>query len=161
MPPCLLLSFQIKTTISTRSVYLTSLCEFLINPSHTLWMKTSIPMNTNLGRKIKMNFSSVQSLNHVWLFVTSWTTAQQAFLSITNSWSSPKPMSIESVMPSNYLILCCPLPLLPSIFPSIRVFPNESALCVRWPKYCWVSASTLILPMNTQDWSPLGDKFQG
>ena len=77
----------------------------------------------------------VQSLSRVWLFVTPWTTACQASLSITNSQSSPKPMSIESVIPSSHLILCCPLLLLPSIFPSIRVFSNESALHFRWPKY--------------------------
>ena len=80
-------------------------------------------------------FSSVQSLSHVRLFGTPWTTARQASLSITNSWSSPKPMSIELVMPSNHLILCRPFLLLPSIFPSIRVFSNESALYIRWPKY--------------------------
>ena len=79
---------------------------------------------------------SVQSPSHVQLFVTPWTAARQASLSITNSWSSPKPMSIKSVMPSSHLILCHPLLLLPSIFPSIRVFSNESALCIRWPK-CW------------------------
>ena len=89
--------------------------------------------------------SSVQSLSHVWLFVTPWTTARQASLSITNSWSPPKPMSIESVMPSNHLILCCPL-LLPSIFPSIRVFSDESALHIRWPKY-W-NFSFNISPSN-------------
>ena len=77
------------------------------------------------------SFSSVQSLSHVWLFATPWTEARQASLSITNSRSPPKPMSIVSVMPSNHLILCCPLLLLPSIFPSIRVFSNESALCIR------------------------------
>ena len=77
----------------------------------------------------------VQSLSHVWLFVTPWTTAHQASLSITNSWSLHKPMSIESVMPSNHLILCHLLILLPSIFPSIRVFSNESTLHIRWPKY--------------------------
>ena len=80
-------------------------------------------------------FSSVQSLSHVRLFVTPWTTARQASLSITNSWSLLKPMSIESVMPSNRLILCHPLLFLPPIFPSIRVFSNESVLCIRWPKY--------------------------
>ena len=80
-------------------------------------------------------FSSVQSLSHVQLFATPWTAAHQASLSITNSWSPPKPMSIESVMPSNHLIFCHPLRLLPSIFPSIRVFSNESALHIRWPKY--------------------------
>ena len=80
-------------------------------------------------------FSSVQSLSHVWLFVTPWTAARQASLSITNSWSLLKLKSIESVMPSNHLILYCPLLLLPSIFPSFRVFSNESALHIRWPKY--------------------------
>ena len=79
--------------------------------------------------------SSVQSLSHVQRFVTPWTAAHQASLSITNIWSLPKLMSIESVMPSNHLILCCPLLLPPSVFPSIRVFSNESALCIRWPKY--------------------------
>ena len=79
--------------------------------------------------------SSVQSLSCVWLFATPWTTARQASLSITNSRSLPKPMSIELVMPFNHLILCCPLLLLLSIFPSIRVFSNESALHIRWPKY--------------------------
>ena len=80
-------------------------------------------------------FSSVQSLHHVWLFATPWTAACQASLSITNSQSPTKPMSIELVMPSNHLILCCPLLLLLSIFPSIRDFSNESALCIRWPKH--------------------------
>ena len=80
-------------------------------------------------------FSSVQSLSHVWLFAAPWTAAHQASLSITNSWSLLKLMPIELVMPSNHLILCRPLPLLPSIFPSIRVFSNESALRNRWPKY--------------------------
>ena len=91
-------------------------------------------------------FSSVQSLCRVWLFVTPWTTARQASLSITNSRSPPKPISIESVMPSNHLILCRPLLLLPSIFPSIRVFSSESALCIRQPKY-W-SFSFSISPSN-------------
>ena len=80
-----------------------------------------------------VQFSSVQSLSRVWRFVTPWTAARQASLSITNSWSPPKPMSIESVMPFNHLILCHPLLLLPPILPSIRVFSNESALCIRWP----------------------------
>ena len=94
----------------------------------------------------RIRFSSVQSLSHVWLFVTPWTAARQASLSITNSQSLPKLMSIESVMSSNHLILCRPLLLLPSIFPSIRVFSNESALCMRWPKY-W-SFSFNISPSN-------------
>ena len=80
-------------------------------------------------------FTSVQSLSRVQLFATPWTAARQAFLSITNSQSPPKPMSIESVMPSNHFIVCHPLLLLPSIFPSIRVFSKESALRIRWPKY--------------------------
>ena len=82
-----------------------------------------------------------------------WTAARQTPLSITNSRSLPKPVSIESVVPSNHLILCHPLLLLPSIFPSIRVFSYESALRIRWPS-TGVSAS--VLPMNTQDWSPSG-----
>ena len=83
-----------------------------------------------------VQFSSVQfSCSHVQLFVTPWTAARQASLSITNSWSLLKLMSIKSVMPSNHLILCHPLLLLPSIFPSIRVFSNESVLWIRWPKY--------------------------
>ena len=85
-------------------------------------------------------------LNHVWLFVTPRTAARQASLSITNSWSLLKLKSIEWVMPSNHLILCCPLLLLPSIFPSIRAFSNESALCIRWPNY-W-SFSFSISPSN-------------
>ena len=82
-----------------------------------------------------VQFSSVQLLSCVWLFASPWTTACQASLSITNSQSLPKLMSIELVMPSNHLILCHPLLLLPSIFPSIWVFSNESALRIRWPKY--------------------------
>ena len=88
----------------------------------------------------------VQLLSRVWLFVTPWTAAPQASLSITNSQSLLKLMSIESVMPSNHLILYHPLLLLPSIFPSIRVFSNESVLCIRWPKY-W-SFSFIISPSN-------------
>ena len=91
-------------------------------------------------------FSSVQLLSHVQHFETPWTTAHQASLFITNSRSLSKLMSIESVMPSNHLILCLPLRLLPSIFPSIRVFSNESVLHIRWPKY-W-SFSFNISPSN-------------
>ena len=91
-------------------------------------------------------FSSVQLLSRVWLFATSWAVAHQASLSITNSWSLLKLMSIESVMPSNHLILCHPLLPPPSIFPSIRVFSNESVLHIRWPKY-W-SFSFSISPSN-------------
>ena len=97
----------------------------------------------------------VQSLSCVRFFVTPWTAACQASLSITNYQSLLKLMSIELVMPSNHLILCCPLLLLPSILPSIRVFSNESAVCIRWPNY-W-SFNFNISPSNEhQDWSPLG-----
>ena len=95
---------------------------------------------------ISFPLNSVQSLSRVQLFKTPWTIACQASLSITNSQSPPKPMSIESMMPSNHLILCRPLLLLPSVFPSIRVFSNESALRIRWPKY-W-SFSFSINPSN-------------
>ena len=93
-----------------------------------------------------LQFSSVQSLSHVQLFATPWTEARQASLSITNSQSPPKPMSIVLVMLSNHLILCHPLLLLPSIFPSIRVFSNESVFHIRWPKY-W-SFNFNIRPSN-------------
>ena len=100
-----------------------------------------------LGKKPQSDllFSSVQSHSRVWLFATPWTAASQASLSITNSRSLLKLMSTESVMPSNHPILCRPL-LPPSIFPSIRVFSNESVLCIRWPKY-W-SFSFTISPSN-------------
>ena len=93
-----------------------------------------------------LSLQSVQLLSHVQLFATPWTAARQASLSITNSWSLLKLMSIELVMPSNHLILCHSLLLPPSIFPSIRVFSSESALHIRWPKY-W-SFSFSINPSN-------------
>ena len=100
--------------------------------------------------KIKFSWSFavvvVQSFSHIWLFSTPWTAARQVPLSITNSWSLLNPMSIELVIPSNHLILCCPLLLLPSIFPSIRVFSNESVIRTRWPKD-W-SFSFSISPSN-------------
>ena len=95
---------------------------------------------------LSAQFSSVQSLSHVRLFATPWTATHQVSLFITNSQSLLKLISIELVIPSNHLIPCCPLLLLPSIFPSIRVFSNESALCIRWPKY-W-SFSFNISPSN-------------
>ena len=95
-------------------------------------------------KKSTVQFSSVQSLSRVRLFETPWTAARQASLSITNSQSWLKLTSIESMMPSSHLILCCPLLLLPPIPPSIRVFSNESALHMRWPKY-W-SFSFSIIP---------------
>ena len=101
-----------------------------------------------------MPISSVQVLSRVQLFVTPWTAAQQASLSIINSWSLLKHTSIESVIPSNHLILCRTLLLPPSIFPSIGVFTNESALRIRWPNI-GVSTSASVLPMNIQDWFPL------
>ena len=100
-----------------------------------------------------MTCGSIQLLSHVRLFVTPGTAAYQASLSITNSHSLPKLMSIELVMPSKHLILCCPL-LLPSIFPSIRVFSNESAIHMSWPKY-W-SFSFSISPSNEHPGSPSG-----
>ena len=104
-------------------------------------------------------FSSVQSLSHVQFFAIPWNAACQASLSITNSRSLPKLMSIESVMPSNHFILCRPLLFLPSIFPSIRVFSNESALRIRWPKY-W-SFSFSISPSNEYPGLVLSLKKEG
>ena len=114
---------------------------------HTLTSATLI--NTTYYcpyRQSWVQFSSVQLLSYIRLFVTPWAAAHQASLSITNSWSLRKLMSIESVMPSNHLILCRPLLLPPSIFPSIRVFSDESILHIRWPKY-W-SFSFSISPSN-------------
>ena len=93
--------------------------------------------------------------SHVWLFATLWTAKLQASLSRSNYWSLCKPIHIELVMPPNHLILCCPLLLLPSIFPSIRVFSKESVLPIRWPKY-WSFSFSSVLPMNIQDSFPLG-----
>ena len=98
------------------------------------------------GRKVMINLSSVQSLSRVWLFATPWIAARQASLSITNTQSLPKLLSIKSVMPSSHLILCRPLLLLPPIPPRIRVFYSESTICMRWPKY-W-SFSFSISPSN-------------
>ena len=102
------------------------------------------------GGFLTTSATSVQSLSHVRLFATPWTAACQVSLSITNSWSLLKLMSIESVMPSNHLIFCRPLLLLPSIFPSIRVFSNESILHIRWPKY-WSLSFNIISSNDTQD----------
>ena len=106
-------------------------------------------------RPLHTYFTSVQLLSHVWLFVTPWTTALQASLSITNSQSLPKLMPIELVMLYSHLILCCPLLLPPSMFPRIRVF-QMSQLFTSSVQSIGVSTSTSVLPMNTQDWSPLG-----
>ena len=105
-------------------------------------------------KEIMYHFSWVQLLSHVRLFVIPWTAAGQASQSFTVSQSLLKLTSIKSVMPSSHLVLCHPLLLLPSIFPSIRVFPKESALCIRWPKY-WSFSFTMVLPVNIQGWFPL------
>ena len=104
-----------------------------------------------------LNKGSVQLLSRVQLFVTPWTAAHQASLSVTNFWSLPKLTSIELVMPSNRLILCHPLLLLPSIFPSIRVFSNESALRIRWPKYWSFNKGNrlIFLKFNPEHVTPL------
>ena len=114
-------------------------------------------MNQWASRHIQ--FSSDQSLIRVRLFATSWITAHQASLSNTKSWSSPKLMSIESVMPSSHLILCHPLLFLPPIPSSIRVFSNESTLCMRWPKYWSFSFSIQMPSIGTLDGTlPSGPK---
>ena len=115
-------------------------------PASSLSSFTLIKRLLSSSSLVAIQFSSVQSLSRVWLFVTPWIAALQASLSITNSRSLLKPMSIESVMPSNHLLLCRPLFLLAPIRPNIRVFSNESALCIRWPKY-W-SFSFNISPSN-------------
>ena len=99
--------------------------------------------------------SSVQSLSHVQFFVTPWTASPQTSLSITNSQSILKLMSVASVMTYNHLILCSPLVFLPSIFPSIKVFSNELVLLIWWPKY-WNFSFSISPLMNIQDWFPLG-----
>ena len=98
------------------------------------------------SKVVRVSISSVQSFSRVQLFVTPWTAARQASLSITNSQSLFRLMSIELVMPSNHLILCCPLLLPPLITPSFRIFSNESVLCIRWSKY-W-SFSFNVSPSN-------------
>ena len=118
----------------------------------TLYILTHLTLTTILWNKYYCHLVQFNSVSHVQLFAPPWTTAHQASLSITNSWSIPKFMSIESVRPSNHLILCRPLLHLPSIFPSIRVFSNESVLCIRWPKY-WSFSFSISPSMNIQDWS--------
>ena len=113
--------------------------------SNQVWLWKTVKERKFTSWKDFGQFSSVQ-FSRSQLFETPWTAAHQASLSITNSRNLPKLMSIESMMPSNHLILCRPLLLLPLIFPSIRVFSNESALCIRWPKY-W-SFSFNISPSN-------------
>ena len=123
--------------------------ETSVKPSFWMVLPQGFKNASTIFRELSVQFSSVQSLSCVQLFATPWTAARQASLSITNSWSLLKLMSIESVMPSNHPVLCHPLLLLPSIFPSIRVFSNESALCIRWPKY-WSFNFNINLPMAIQ-----------
>ena len=119
-----------------------------------VWLLLSGHVNCGLFVFTDALTVAVQSLSCVRLFVTPWTAACQASLAFTVSWSLLKLTSIELVMPSNHLILSCPL-LLPSIFPSIKVFSNESALRIRWPKY-WSFSLKAVHPMNIQGWFPLG-----
>ena len=128
-----------------------SSCFFRITKARNL---TSVPIySILLNCYTRFNAVAIQLLSPIWLFVTPWAAAYQASLSIANSWRLFKLMFIESVMPSNHFILCHPLLFLPSIFPCIRVFSNELALCIREPKF---SASASVLPMNIQGWFPLG-----
>ena len=127
---------------------------FFSHPIYSLkisFISCRIPICSSTHTK----FNSVQSLSHVQLFVTPWAAACQASLFITNSWSLLKLTSIESVMPSNHLILCCPLLLPPSIFPSIRVFFSDSVLHMKWPKY-WSFSFNISPSSEIQDWFPLG-----
>ena len=137
---CLLLGRKVKTNLDS----------VLKDRDTTLLTKVRL-VKAMVFLVVKFQFSSVQSLSRVRLFVTPWAAACQASLSITNCRSLLKLMSIQSVMPSNHLILCHPLLLLPSIFPRIRVFSNETVLHIRWPKYWSFSFKTSVLPMNTQD----------
>ena len=128
-----------KTITLTIQTFVSKVMSLLFNmPSRfviAFLPRSKVPLISWLQSLSAVIFSSVQSLSCVWLFVNPWTAARQASLSITNCWSPPKPMSIELVMHSSQLILCYPLFLLPSIFPSISVFSNQSALCIRWSKY--------------------------
>ena len=163
---CVVTVFLLPTQLRLFILSLLYFCQFILrltNQSFTGWK--SFPQQQVGGGEVirhlpshsftclvfysymcSVHISSVQSLSCVQLFATPWTAAHQASLSITNFRSLPKLMSIESVMPSNHVILCCPLLLPPSIFPSIRVFSNESVLRSRWPQY-W-SFSFIISPSN-------------
>ena len=124
------------------------------NP-HSPARNLTIIVQNSVEFKEKMEMVVDQLLSCVWLFGIPWTAAHQASLSFTISLSLLKLMSLESVMPSNHLILCCPLLLLPSIFPWIRLFHSEPALCIRWPS-TGASVSASILSVNIQGWFPLG-----
>ena len=127
---------------------------FLYMPERDQNLTQILIKNTNTNFNL-IQFSLVQSLSCVWLFATPRIAARQAALSITNSWGLLKLMPIESVMPSSHLILCRPLLLLPPISPSIRVFSNESTLCMRWPKY-WSFRFSISPSSEHQDLSPSG-----
>ena len=123
-------------TLPTVSKYCSFHCNFKITKKKNFKKLRNIKWNSLfILNTFYIHFSSVQLLSHVWLLATPWAVACQASLSITNSQTLLRLMSIKSVMPSNHLILCCPLLLPPSIFPSIRVFSNESVLHIRWQKY--------------------------
>ena len=126
----------------------------LIKTERLNWTELNWATNTLTLGLVYLFSRSVQSLSHVWLFVTPWTTVRQASMTITNSQSLLKHKSIESVMPSNHLILCHPILLLPSVFPSIRVFPISQSSALGGQSI-GVSASPSVLPMNIQDWFPL------
>ena len=158
--------FHIGVIASTYCIHLLSnQCIIFIDLSKYNWHKTLCkfkvykvmicckPLQTVYHKKVQ--FSSVHSLSHVWLFATPWTAACQASLSITNSQSILKLTSIELVTISNHLILCRPHLFSPSLLPSIGVFYNESVLHIRWPNL-GVSTSASVLPMNIQSWFPLG-----
>ena len=125
----------------------------IIQTHYNKVLLSGFPLSTDRVSFSSVQFSSVQLLSHVRLFATPWIAALQASLSITNSRSSLRFRSIESVMPSSHLILCRPLLLLPPTPPSIRVFSNESTLHMRWPS-TGVSASASFLPKKSQGWSP-------
>ena len=138
-----------KKRLSSLSSIITSPCSLGVRPTgNRLGSWGYIWYKCQCNKSLTYN-SSVQLLSHVWLFASPWTAACQASLSITNTQNPPKPMSIELVMPSNHLIFCHALLLLLSIFPSIRVFSNESALRIRWPKYWRFSFS--ISPSNSKE----------
>ena len=134
-----------------------SIINWIMSNSKTLYLRNELKDQNNYRSRwlAKLFVVAVQSLSPVWLFATLWTATCQASLSFTISQSLLKLMFLESVMPSNHLILCYPLLLLPSVFPSTRVFSSESALCIRWPKYWSFSFSTP--PSNEyKGWFPLG-----
>ena len=143
------IAIQLNSTHDFCVIYWWQLCLPLEFSLFGYLMQSRIPRWTKKNPE-GVQFRSIQSLSHIWLFATPWTAARQASLSITNSRSLLELMSIESVMPSNHLILFPPLLLLPSIFPSIRVFSSESVLCIRWPKD-WSSGFLNAFPLSDQE----------